>query len=335
MNALRFQSREDWLAARREGFAVGSSDVGKILGVAPASHGGPWSVWASHHAPELLDERTTARMAEGHLWERAVLQVYSQRRGVSVVAHDYTIALDRERPWMRASLDASVPGAGGLVEVKTWAGDRLVWGEDGTTIEAWSDDYAGREMPLYVAAQVYWQMAVTGAGWCDVAVALPRRDGMPEVRIIRVLRDEDLQADIVGQVKAWRERHLVNGEPPPRDASPASLRQLAAIDVSDTIRQATSAEEDLLARYAVLHAEHADVGSRLSDLKAQLGAACDDCRGIEGGAGRFLYTPTKGRRSLSLSKLEQERPDLAASLEAAGLITNGRPSRTARFYPRG
>ena len=72
-----YESDEDWKADRK---GCGATTAYKLLEMCPASWGGPWSVWASHHYDGWEDTKSTAVMSAGLTWEPYVLQWYDRTR---------------------------------------------------------------------------------------------------------------------------------------------------------------------------------------------------------------------------------------------------------------
>jgi len=106
----------------------------------------------------------------------------------------------------------------GGAEVKT---DRTpdageAWPPDGTEIGDVDTSTSVADWPVPVA---YWlqaqtQIVCTRARWVDLYVWFPHFAAMPEARRIRVLPHPSF-GGVLEEVAAWRERHLVGGEPPP------------------------------------------------------------------------------------------------------------------------
>ena len=99
---LRFDSREQWLEARKEG--IGASEVASVIGVNPWET--PYQLWLrkTGRAPEL---RQNAAMRAGHILEDAVARYFSEDSGREIIkrsAVDF-MYVDEEKPFLRVSPD--------------------------------------------------------------------------------------------------------------------------------------------------------------------------------------------------------------------------------------
>lgn len=97
-----------------------------------------------------------AAMMAGHMLEPAVARWYEVAVGCRLMPSGTVMHPDE--PWMGATPDR-IRDDGRLVELKTANGFAQNWGEEGTD-----------EIPEIYVVQVQHQMAVLGAGRCDVAV---------------------------------------------------------------------------------------------------------------------------------------------------------------------
>lgn len=221
--------RESWLAWRRDDHRIGGTDACAILQQSP--WGGPWSVYASR-VLELERKGPSAEAAyRGHELEPVALARWSRRTGIEYEAGLVTVT-HADEPWAFASPDALVLDPSGAiiggVEVKTVSRSDLgyLWNDDepepswvgdldGLVVEAF-DSQPAYAIPGPWLAQIYWYLACTGAPWWDLVIMGPHID---HTQVIRIQRDEAHQAAMVASVKAWRERHLVQGAKPPLDDS--------------------------------------------------------------------------------------------------------------------
>ena len=236
-------SRAAWLAWRADPTAhrIGASEVAAVLGLSPWVQ--PWEIWAQRHAPHLAPVHRGAELEDGQRWEPRALAVYELEH-LPLVPFGERLAIARPNPdgdasythpahpWLHCTPDALVCAVRheawgstadhaqvrGLVEVKTdrTLGAREAWPPDGTEIGDVdpTTDAAVWPVPVAYWLQAQTQIACTGAGWCDLYVWLPSHAAMPESRRIRVWPHVGF-AGVLEQVAAWRERHLIGGEPPP------------------------------------------------------------------------------------------------------------------------
>lgn len=231
MRVERYNTHEEWLAARAAGFGVGASTVGSILGA--SSYRTPWDVWASHHAPEAIKVGNVAQLQRGHLLERHILRIYAELQGCEVEHHERTICHHKDVGWARFSPDG-IRSDGGLVEVKT-VRNGWEWRDAPVILE--SADELEYLPSLSYGLQCHWQMLVSDAPFCELVVlplghelaavadALAMSD-WPEAMavlaealrtslvVVRIMRDAGFCKRLGSKVAAWRERHLVGGEEP-------------------------------------------------------------------------------------------------------------------------
>jgi len=240
---ITHRDRAAWLDWRADPTAhrIGASEVAAVLGLSPWVQ--PWEIWARRCAPQVAPEHRGAELDDGTRWEPRALAVYAQEHLQPMPGREL-LALTRPTPygeasyvhpsipWLHATPDALVcatrvemwgPFADpsqirGVVEVKT---DRTpdapeAWPPDGAEIGDVDTSTPVADWPVPVA---YWlqaqtQIACTGAGWVDLYVWFPHYAAMPEARRIRIFPHPRF-GGVLEEVAAWRERHLIGGEPPP------------------------------------------------------------------------------------------------------------------------
>ena len=128
----------------------------------------------------------------GLLLESTVATFYEMETGKKLKRSNGIVRI-KDIPWVMASLDRTIVGEDGLVEIKT------------STSPRWSL----HPVPPEVVAQVQWQMFVTQAPWCDVAVLL----GGLVFRIERVEASLEMQTSLYR--KAVEFRSLIATQTPP------------------------------------------------------------------------------------------------------------------------
>lgn len=257
----------------KHGPNCGSADVAALLGF--DRYRSPWTVWADKTGHPLYhpDRTESPAMALGialepWLREQAGPLIHPERECVAE-RPAYRVYAHPEHDWRVAAPDGWVrytspweqrdgykvvvyPGLDGsgpeLIETKT-AG--LISGRT----RGWSDD----AVPLYYDLQCRWQMHVMSSPVCHL-VGLVVGRGLVHYPIVR---DMEVEADLVEQVSAWWERHIVGGDEPPlggRDAAvvaalyPRVQRKTVDLDDTDaldlwrTYRDARDQEKEAAAR---------------------------------------------------------------------------------------
>lgn len=263
---LTHRTREEWLASRR----IGASDVAKVLGI--SQWGGPWDVWRrlTHPAPA---SSATASQSRGHTWEPVVLDLYRDQADLEVKRPPpFTIWAGPEE-WASVTPDAfamdrklPVELRLGLAEAKTDVHFEL-WG-DPCEIERWTPECAAIVRPDY-AVQGYTQLHGTDQPWVDLAVLLPYY----ELRVFRLWRDPEVEAQLVEVLTPWWERHVKGGEPPEADGTSACNAWWAEkfawrdssqmIDPDDELRELCIRKAQLDALYKAAKDERDDVNARI------------------------------------------------------------------------
>lgn len=147
---LIFDSREQWLEARKEG--IGASEVATIVGLNPWET--PYQLWRRKTGLDPAKPMSAA-MNTGHILEDGVAQYWAQATGREIIAssRDDFMFIDRDRPYLRVSPDRTfwISGATrnddnkGILECKT------------TRMRVDPDD-----LPKYWFCQVQMNLGVAG-----------------------------------------------------------------------------------------------------------------------------------------------------------------------------
>jgi putative phage-type endonuclease len=307
-------TREEWLAARRSG--VGASEVAQVLG--ESTWGSPYSLWASKLG-RVADQPQTVLQAYGLDMESPIAAIFADKHPEYELLTCGLVG-NRERPWEVATPDrllvdpTAAYGWGddllGLLELKTAYGERD-WGPDGT------DD-----IPVAYNLQVQWQMEVTGAPYCWVAVLI----GDNDYREYLVQRDGDVIAYLVEEVSAFWHNHVLADVPPAVDGHEATTRALRGVPVTGEV-----AESD---RLVTLRDAHWELTNAIKAAEEELGKVDNEARAILGGAvvgayaGRQYVThkPQRGRETCDIAALRRDHPEIAEKY-----VRRGDEFRVLRF----
>lgn len=250
-----------------------------------------WGMWSDAHGERVPADFDTSVLVRGRVCEPALLELYAHRTGAKVRPMGGTVIVDPDYPWMVGSLDAVVKRdevGGGEVKSDGRFDARDHWGEDGTVIHLWSED-AAYLLPPYYAVQTYWYMGIArNIPWFDFIVGLrghraddlmmstvatvlgaqsratanrmldewyaSRHSAAPAVdlRVIRLMRDDETIARIREHVTELRQRHLIDGEEPPIDGGADCSNELRArfANRGKRVRRATPEEADAVRAYA-------------------------------------------------------------------------------------
>ena len=192
---LQSASRSRWLARRRRG--ITATDAAALLGYHPWRT--PLAIWLDKVSPD--EDEPTFAMLRGRALEPVLADEYAARSG-AIVERPPLLVAHPDHPLLLASLDRLAHDEHGtrVLEVKTE--------HDRDRAREWWDGAT----PDYYAAQVLWQLAVTGM---DEGVIFADVLGRFETRLIH--RDPDWEADAIPRLLDWWDRHVLAHEPPPLD----------------------------------------------------------------------------------------------------------------------
>jgi putative phage-type endonuclease len=333
MPTKTYDDRAAWYAdfcSQGPDYSLGGSSIAAIVGISPWST--PWDIWARAHGEAKADQQT-AIQARGHRWEPWLIDRYAEITGATV---DVTLrrCWSGERPWLRCSPDGLV--AGGIVEVKTSARAHG-WGEDTTQVLTW-DTEGARQIPPHYAVQAMAELAaIPEAGWVDFVVGIPDPQELVDVRVLRLARDQKTIDRILAYVEAWRERHLVLGEPPAPDTSNEFLAWAATLERASKPIEASPEQAAAVLEFARIKSQIKELETRERELQTELIAASAGSVGLRtvGEDGKKLVArvvTTAGRESISLAKLRDYDTGLVDVLRSAGVVSTGRKSAHVRIY---
>lgn len=281
--------RQAWMAARSRDHRIGGSDVAQILDRSP--FGGPWKFWMSRMQPSALRLDETEDQERGKRYERRVLEDYSEDCGIKVwMPRDFfgapagaEVVFHGAEPWMTMTLDAlgfdALSGTWGVAEAKTSAMPEE-WGP-ATEIPRWSAEFVGI-IPTFVVLQSYWYLGISELPWLDVpALIISQQNRGLRIRRYRFHADRETQAQLVSAVSAWRQRHLIEGEPPPITPE-AECRDFLGtrFGKSDTFREPAADELALAQELVALRASLKSGEQRAKVLESTLLERMGDAGGL-------------------------------------------------------
>jgi predicted phage-related endonuclease len=313
---VRFETREEWLAARLGG--LGGSDVPRILKLSP--HGGPWSVWAERKVAGYSGGPSTAVTERGNREEPRVLADYCTATLDTAVGPLGTLIVRGDAP-LQVSPDAFLHNGRewGVAEVKTDV-TPFRWGPRGRVIAGWTPE-AATEIREDYAAQCYAILAATGLPWCRLIV----RRSLDDLRWYTLVADPKTQRGIIDECRRWWQRHIVDGVRPPLDSSEDCARALAAIYPPPEAkkRRPATAEEVAMAK------EHAQLAARVARdqevmklIEAELAARIGDDYGVEWGPpqrrSRVNFQATGGARGVDMTALRRDHPEIVRKYATKG-----------------
>ena len=260
------QRSPEWFALRADG--ITATDVSVIAGLNPYKT--PYQLWAEKlgkYEPEPVGPAAI----RGILLENTVAEFYEMETGRELRRSNGIVRL-KQIPWVMASLDRTIVGEEGLVEIKT------------STSPRWSL----HPVPPEVVAQVQWQMFVTGAPWVDVAVLL----GGLVFRIERVKADWKYQAELFSKAEGFREA-LATQTPPTLQGQDSDALAAVVPQASEEYVNASDGIERVAALYAEKQYEAKLLDEELQNLAISLKEAIGDKAGIVGNGWQASWKQNK------------------------------------------
>lgn len=265
---------------------IGASEVAALVGLHP--YRGPLDVWLEKPTPSRAplvvseeDEDGFSRAAVGEELEAGCLALYTRRTKVEVRRPQKTLRHKRFAHVL-ASPDGLARKEDRGVEIKN-VGARM------------EHHWQGETLPDYVLMQAVQNMAVTGRERWDVCALI----GGTDFRIYTVERDLDLERDLCEAVEEFWAAYVEADVQPAPDSLEERRRYLRARYPGS---QATKcrAEDDPELRAAVARLWELDdakkkIAAEESAIEAGLCERVGDDYGIEGGWGKFLWYPVRGR----------------------------------------
>lgn len=302
---------EKWLAVRNMG--IGGSDASVIMGL--NSYKSPYQLWLEkigEAAPEDLTGNPFVYWGQKN--EPNIADWFNEETGKKV--QRLGTLRNKEYPFMIANVDRTVIGENAGLEIKTAGAPQY---------KKWKGD----EIPDAYYCQCLHYMAVTGTDYWYIAVLLGGNDAKWK-RIER--NEEDIKALIEKEKEFW---NLVETKtPPPVDGSMScanALKMKYKGDPGSETMLPVEAEElinELDKDAEVEKALKESIQLKRNRLMEMMG----DFEVGRIGDRKVTWKVTKGRESISLSRIKKEDKGSYEALKAAGLITMSEPSRTFRVW---
>lgn len=277
------QRSAEWLELRRQG--LGASDMGAVMGVSP--YRTPYQLWAEKTGA-AAPQKVGAAANRGVLLEDAVGAYYEQETGRKLRKSNGVVRL-KDQPRFMASLDRTIVGSNGIVEIKT------------STSPRWSI----YPVPPEVVVQTTWQMGIVGAPWCDVAVLL----GGLVFKIERVQFDPQLWDALVAGATQFLE--AVDTKTAPKlKALDAQAYGLATPQSKDELVQANETHERLVKELRAVNTELHFAEEKKAAIEIQLKEAIAERAGLTGNGWTVYWKQAK----------PSEVTDWKLAAQAAGVL---------------
>jgi putative phage-type endonuclease len=210
---------------------------------------------------QVGEQEVGAAAQRGQLLEQAVADYYTAETGKKLRKSNGIVRL-KEHPWAMASLDRTIVGdTTGLVEIKTSTSNR----------------WQLYPVPPEYVDQVQWQMFITGASYCDVAVLL---SGLV-FRIERVEADPVYQTQLFDKAVLFRE--LVQSKtPPPLTGNDSDTLAEVKPQSSNTYAVADAQLDHIARLYIEAKAEAEAADTALKEMAIAIKEAIADGEGVKG-----------------------------------------------------
>jgi putative phage-type endonuclease len=250
------QRSPEWFEMRKGG--ITATGITAINGTSPYKTA--YRLWAELTG-QVGEQEVGAAAQRGQLLEQAVADYYTAETGKKLRKSNGIVRL-KEHSWAMASLDRTIVGdTDGLVEIKT------------STSSRWQL----YPVPPEYVDQVQWQMFITGASYCDVAVLL---SGLV-FRIERVEADPVHQTQLFDKAVLFREL-VANGTPPPLTGNDSDTLAEIKPQSNNTYAVANPQLDHIARLYieAKVEAEAADAA--LKEMAIAIKEAIADGEGVKG-----------------------------------------------------
>jgi putative phage-type endonuclease len=250
------QRSPEWFEMRKGG--ITATGITAINGTSPYKTA--YRLWAELTG-QVGEQEVGAAAQRGQLLEQAVADYYTAETGKKLRKSNGIVRL-KEHSWAMASLDRTIVGdTDGLVEIKT------------STSSAW----ALAPVPQMYVDQVQWQMFITGASYCDVAVLL---SGL-------VFRIERVEADPIYQTllfdKAVAFLDLVKTKtPPPLTGNDSDTLAEVKPQSSNTYAKADPQLDHIARLYIEAKAEAEAADAALKEMAIAIKEAIGEGEGVKG-----------------------------------------------------
>jgi putative phage-type endonuclease len=256
-----------------------------VMGVSP--YRTPYQLWAEKTGA-VPPQKVGAAANRGVLLEDAVGAYYEQETGRKLRKSNGVVRL-KDQPRFMASLDRTIVGSNGIVEIKT------------STSPRWSI----YPVPPEVVVQTTWQMGIMGAPWCDVAVLL----GGLVFKIERVHFDQALFNVMLAT--AYEFLAAVDSNTAPKlQALDAQAYGLATPQAKDELVQANESHERLVKELRAVNAELHFAEERKAGIEIQLKEAIAENAGLTGNGWTVYWKQAK----------PSEVTDWKLAAQAAGVL---------------
>jgi len=250
------QRSPEWFDLRKGG--ITATGITAINGTSPYKTA--YRLWAELTG-QVGEQEVGAAAQRGQLLEQAVADYYTAETGKKLRKSNGIVRL-KEFPWAMASLDRTIVGdTTGLVEIKTSTSNR----------------WQLYPVPPEYVDQVQWQMFITGAAYCDVAVLL---SGLV-FRIERVEADPVYQTQLFDKAVLFREL-IASNTPPPLTGNDSDTLAEVKPQSNNTYAVADPQLDHIARLYIEARVEAEAADAALKEMAIAIKEAIADGEGVKG-----------------------------------------------------
>lgn len=317
-------NRNDWLKARKRG--IGGSDAAAILGLSPWAS--PMDVWldkTGRREDAVADPDREFMLDLGLQLEPVIAGLYEKRTGRELMVPPWGCISRPDFPMLMGSPDRLVKEDCRGVELKSENLYSDKFGEPGTD-----------QVPEHYLIQCVHYMALTGYKYWDIALL----HGGARFSIYTIERDLDLESEMLNQLSAWWQRHVVGDTPPDVDGSdawkvylqkkhPANI--LPILDAED--EAAKLARKLHGCRGMIAHLENAE-----DELQNKLKVIIGDHEGIKGEFGKITWKKSKDGTDINWEECFRDmlahhvHPDVQAQIGSEVVARHTAPKTGSRRF---
>lgn len=259
INEIAYNSKEEWLALRKE-FGIGGSDASAVIGFNP--YKSAYTLWAekTERIPEFEGNLITE---VGSYLEEFVAKLFERETGKKVRRKNRML-INTDYPWAFGDVDRMVVGEKAFLEIKTTNSFPIM------------KQVRKGEFPEQYYSQVVHYLAVSGLEKAYLAVLIGCRD----FKVFELERDEDeIRALMMAEEEFWF-GYVKTDTPPPADGTASTSESLATLypESNDNTVNLMAYEKDLK--------EYMTYVSLIKDIEKQKDEIANRIKAFLGESGR-------------------------------------------------
>lgn len=302
-----------WKEERRKG--IGGSDAAAILGLSPWKSA--MDVWLDKMgmAEESADPNRQFLLDLGNDLEPVIAKLYERETKRSLYTPMMQRIVHPTEKFLAGTPDRLVKGELRGVELKSENQFMDEFGDPGTD-----------EVPYHYLIQCAHYMAVTRFPVWDVALL----HGGAAFSIYTIERDLGLERDMIDQLRAWWDEHIIGQKPPEVDGSSAWKVYLRKKFPADILPVKDVDEETLVLvnRLRAIRRANEQLSGVEAQIETRLKLVIGEHEGIQGEFGKITWKRSKDRNQVDWEKAFSE-----LAVEAPNTLINEVLKRSVTSRP--